>query len=636
MSEHYYGFDLGDAESAVSLLRGAEQTQPEVLSVQDARSFISAYAQLNDGSLLIGESACYSTQAVYRSLRFKSRFLTDQQSEKDVRRFAAGVLNELRQAGHMDAGEEACVYVGCPAGWTKADRERYRRIFEDCGYPPVRIISESRAALVSACQSRHFQVSYDIMQKPVLVVDVGSSTTDFAFILGGKEVALQTAGEVYFGGGVLDELLLEACVQRSPRAKAVRQTLEDNPLWKSYCEFACRRLKEKYFSDPEYFDTAPLTKTIRLMNDPMQRLTLTMDREMADHLLNRPAARLAGRSFSGAFLESLRQVREHIGDPLPELVFLTGGVSKMSGVRDWCAQVFPEAVVITGSEPEFSVSRGLAWSGRIDQELRAFRREVQDLIDSNAVDRIVSAHIPKLYRGLVDALVKPILKEVVLPVFDRWRSGEISRLSDIDGCLETEIEQWMHTDRAQELMTKPVAEWLRPIVYEIEDLTMPICVKHNVPYRALSLSSYLSLTDVDIHIDAKEVLAVEGLTWLINTIISILVGLICGGSGMAVISSGIAGIAAGAVISLLVLFLGKDKMQELFMGMDIPRHLRRLVPRAHFEQRLERVEGEVRAGFLKNLEGEKNAEITRKLSEGISGQIETCLNRMAEVVEIPL
>ena len=36
--------------------------------------------------------------------------------------------------------------------------EEYRQIFESAGFPPLKIVSESRAALVSACQSKHMQV----------------------------------------------------------------------------------------------------------------------------------------------------------------------------------------------------------------------------------------------------------------------------------------------------------------------------------------------------------------------------------------------------------------------------------------------------------------------------------------------
>ncbi len=632
----YYGFDLGDAESAVCRLNKRDAGVPEVLPVREARSFITAYAQLPTGELLIGESACYDTSAVRRSIRFKSGFLTDPESEKDVKRFAAGVLGELYADGNLVKDDDCCFYIGCPAGWDRAARERYRRIFEDTGYPPARIVSESRAALISACQSKHFQVGYDIMSKPVLVVDIGSSTTDFAFILGGKEVELQTAGEVRLGGGIMDELLLEESIRQSDDEAAVRRALETSPPWRSYCEFAARRLKEQYFSDEDYWRDNECQKTILIRVGAGAKLTLRIDEKIADRVLNKGAAQLEGRSFKEAFIGSLKELRAKLKDQLPELLFLTGGVSRLPAIRDWCEKVYPEAVIITGAEPEFSVSRGLAWSGRIDEELREFRKEVEELIDSSAVERIVEGRIDDLYHRIVDAMVEPILRRVALPVFDRWRNDDIRKLSDIDQIVQKEIEAWLHSDEAQQLLVRPIAEWLKPVAYDVEEKTMPICVRHNVPYKAMSLNSYFSLSDIDIRIDAKEVFAVEGLTWLINTIISIIVGLVCGGSGLAIISSGISGIVAGAILSLLILFLGKEKMQEVFMNADIPRPMRKLVPRGHFEARIDRMTEEVKSSFYSNLENEKNAEITERMAAEISQQIEQCLAKMAEVVEIPL
>ena len=634
--EKYYGFDLGDAESAISRLGWKDEGEPVILPVREAGSFVTAYARLESGELLIGESACYDTHAVKRALRFKSNFLTDPQSEKDVRAFAAGVLGELYADGNLVKNDDSCFYIGCPAGWDRAARERYRAIFEDVGYPPARIVSESRAALISACQSKHFQVGYDIMARPVLVVDIGSSTTDFAFILGRKEVELQTAGEVRLGGGIMDELVLEESLRLSPDEGRVRRALAQSPPWRSYCEFAARRLKEQYFADEDYWKDRECSKTVRILSAGDVRLTLRLDASIADRVLNRGARQLEGKSFSQAFIDSLKAVRQKIGDTMPELLFLTGGVSKLRLVRDWCQSVFPEAVVITGAEPEFSVSRGLAYSGRIDAQMREFRREVDDLIDSSTVERIVEARIDDLYRRVVDALVEPILRHVAMPVFDRWRNGDIRRLSDIDGVMQKEIEVWLHSDEAQALLVRPIADWLKPVAYDVEERTMPICVRHNIPYKALSLNSYFALSDIDIRIDAREVFAVEELTWLINGIISVIVGLICGGSGLAIVSSGISGIVAGAIGSLLILFLGKDKMQEMFMNADILKPARKLVPRAHFEMRVGRLTEEVKASFQSKLEHEKNAEITERMAAEISQQIEQCLLHMAEVVEIPL
>ena len=364
--------------------------------------------------------------------------------------------------------------------------------------------------------------------------------------------------------------------------------------------------------------------------------TLRLDAEIADRILNRGAKQLDGKSFREAFIDSLKLLKDKLGEHKPELLFLTGGVSKLPAIRQWCADLFPDAVVITGAEPEFSVSRGLAWSGRIDEELRQFRQEVAELVDSSVVEQIVDKHINDLYHRIVDAMVEPILRRVALPVFDRWRNDEIEKLSDIDQIVQKEIETWLHTDEAQALLVKPIAEWLKPVAYDVEEKTMPICVRHNVPYRAMSLNSYFSLSDIDIRIDAREVFAVEGFTWLINAIISIIVGLICGGSGLAIISGGISGILAGAILSLLILFLGKDRMQKVFMNLDIPAPMRKLVPRSHFEARIERMTEEVKSSFYSSLENEKNAEIASRLASEITQQIEQCLTKMAEIVEIPL
>ena len=634
--DKFYGFDLGDAESAISFLQKGGKTEPEILAIAGAGSFITAYANLSSGELLIGEKACYTGGAIRRRIRFKSRFLTDPESQKDVRAFAAGVLGELYAEGLLNKHDDCCFYIGCPAGWDKNVREEYRVIFEKAGYPPVRIVSESRAALVSACQSRHLQVGYDILSKPVLVVDIGSSTTDFAYILSGRETEMQTAGEVRLGGGAMDELLLMEALWASKDRKAIEAVFEKNEPWKNYCEFAARRLKEKYFSDEEYWKENPCTETVLIYYDRPIRLTLSMDQEMAEKLKDKGIPSLGGRSFKKVFTDSLREVRDSIVDRQPELVFLTGGVSKLNDIRTWCKDIFPEAVVITGAEPEYSVSRGLAYSGRIDEELREFKAEIEQLKASTVVEQVVRQNIPELYRMAVDTMLEPVLTNAAIPVFDRWRNGEIRRLCDTDPAMEEEITRYLKTEEARSLLSGMVARWLKPVADELEEYTMPICARHHVPYTALSLNSYFKLSDMDIHIDAKNVFAVEELTWLIDSVISILIGLLCGGSGIALISSGPVGIMAGALASLLILILGKGKMEKALLKMDLPKAVRKLVPKNSFRSRLESVGDSVKENFYKNLEGERSEEITLRMTEEISAQIEECLTRMAEVVEIPL
>ncbi|MGX8773884.1 MAG: Hsp70 family protein [Bacillota bacterium] len=635
--DRFFGFDLGDAESAIARLYKEDQVVPEMITVAGEKSFITAYAQLNSGELLIGEKACYADNVNKRRIRFKSRFLTDGSSAADVKSFAAGVLGQLYGSGDLIKNEETSIYVGCPAGWNRNAREHYREIFESAGYPPVKIISESRAAMVSACQSKHLQIGVDILSKPVLVVDIGSSTTDFAYIMGGKEVEMQTAGEVMLGGGLMDEILLEESVASSGMfKKKIQSVFDESEPWRAYAEFAARRLKEKYFSDEDYWSRNKCVESIVLHYNLPVKLTLRMDKAIADKLVNKKISKLDGRSFRQVFIESLKDVKNGIDGKQPELIFLTGGVSKLPAIRQWCSEVFKDSVIITATDPEFSVARGLAYCGRIDEDLREFKEDLDKLVHSNTIEDIVSKHLPQLYRDAVDTLVDPIVSRVALPIFEKWRSGEISKLEDTDVILQQDIASFLEEDATRELLAGPITSWLRPVIEELEEYTVPICIKHRVPYTALSLKSYLSVSDIDIKVDAKELFAITEMTILIDSIVTALLAILMSTLSFIPFFADPSGIMVGIITSIVVLFLGKDKMQEKMLSADIPKPMRKLVPKSAFSSRMDNISSSVKEAFYESLEQEKNDEISQRMVEEISTQIQHTLVKMAEVVEIPL
>ena len=635
--DRFFGFDLGDAESAIARLYKEDQVVPEMITVAGEKSFITAYAQLNSGELIIGEKACYADNVNKRRIRFKSRFLTDGSSAADVKSFAAGVLGQLYGSGDLIKNEETSIYVGCPAGWNRNAREHYREIFEGAGYPPVKIISESRAAMVSACQSKHLQIGVDILSKPVLVVDIGSSTTDFAYIMGGKEVEMQTAGEVMLGGGLMDEILLEESVAASGIfKKKIQAVFEESEPWRAYAEFAARRLKEKYFSDEDYWSRNKCVESIVLHYNLPVKLTLKMDKDIAGKLVNKKTSKLGGRSFREVFVESLKDVKKGIDGKQPELIFLTGGVSKLPAIRQWCGEVFKDSVIITATDPEFSVARGLAYCGRIDEDLREFKEDLDKLVRSNTIEDIVSKHIPQLYRDAVDTLVDPIVAKVALPIFEKWRSGEISRLEETDVILQQDIADFLSEDETRELLAGPITSWLRPVIEELEEHTVPICIKHRIPYTALSLRSYLSVSDIDIKVNAKELFAINEMTILIDSIVTALLAILMSTLSFIPFFADPSGIMVGIITSIVVLFLGKDKMQEKMLSADIPKPMRKLVPKSAFSSRMDNISADVKEAFYKSLEQEKNDEISQRMVEEISTQIQHTLVKMAEVVEIPL
>ncbi|MBR4473608.1 MAG: Hsp70 family protein [Oscillospiraceae bacterium] len=701
---YYWGFDLGDGESALARVGSEGNNVPEIVEVDGKKVTITVWAVMRSGEVRIGENAARSASAAVRSAaRFKRRFL-DAQSDSAalIRDFSARVFESLRASGELSGGEKSnSVYVGCPAGWDSEARGRYQRIFETIGFPTPKVVSESRAVMVGAIQSNSVRDHVDLRAKSVLVIDIGSSTTDFAYINKGKEAEIRTGGEVALGGGVMDEVLLDACIAASPNAASLRRVMEESESWKVDCELHARKLKEKYYSLPaDERGSRDCSESLMITYDEPMILDLVMNRKTAALLTEKPCPQLNGQSFRKVFCAGLKEVRESIGDQLPELLFLTGGVSRMEEIRSWCQEVFPEAVIYTDREPEFSVARGLAWCGRIDHELQCFRADVEKLIASNTVESIVSSRLNDLYLSALKELLDPLLDQAVKPVLLDWRSGKIERIKDMEEALQERIKVYLYSEQAKASLYQPVADWLLQISDELEQYTSEICRRYHVPDRSLEISSVLSASDFRIleRLEARDVLSGDTLTWtavFVESIISFLVAMLCGGSGVVLISEGPIGMLIGFILSFMILIvshaMGRKAIDEKLMNANLPLAIRRialsnalphidmpnlgigdslknsaagrllsgseesdaapekkrhLLPRLRWsdpdgisERRMQTIRSKIRQNcekLLKDQDNEDLAALNARMSRDISEQIETRLKELAEQVEIPL
>ena len=149
---NYWGFDLGDGESTLARVGSTGVSYPQIIDVDGKKVTITVWAVMRNGEVRIGENAARSAASAVRSAaRFKRRFL-DVQSDSAalIRDFSARVFESLRDSGALVGGEKSnSVYVGCPAGWDAENRARYRRIFETIGFPNPKVVSESRAVMVT-------------------------------------------------------------------------------------------------------------------------------------------------------------------------------------------------------------------------------------------------------------------------------------------------------------------------------------------------------------------------------------------------------------------------------------------------------------------------------------------------------
>ena len=67
------------------------------------------------------------------------------------------------------------------------------------GLREPQVISESRAAFLYAKYAKTVALDIDVLSKTALVIDIGSSTLDFAYIVDGRETGVGTFGETALG-----------------------------------------------------------------------------------------------------------------------------------------------------------------------------------------------------------------------------------------------------------------------------------------------------------------------------------------------------------------------------------------------------------------------------------------------------
>jgi len=192
----FIGYDLGHGETALGRAYGAT---------------VGAEA-LNIAAL--GPNANVA-------LKFKSRELDLDSVRIPTFMFTETLINGLADEGTILGPKDSQFIVGCPSGWSADDREAYRDVFKTSGLKTVRIVPESRAALMTALEQGYLSV--EDARASVLIIDIGSSTTDFTYC---SDLDAQDVGHNILGSGLLDTEIFELNLARQKDRKKIEQLIE--------------------------------------------------------------------------------------------------------------------------------------------------------------------------------------------------------------------------------------------------------------------------------------------------------------------------------------------------------------------------------------------------------------------------
>ena len=632
-SSEIIGFDLGHGESAVTIAMTRALTEPQVLDVQGRKSMITAVAHHPSRGTLIGEDAYTAKNLSNLRIRFKSPHLDQQRVREPIRLFAEKVYRILTADGKIKGKGESHFIVGCPSGWNLQTRAGYALLLKEAGMSPVTVMAESRAAFLNAKEAGDLNVKEEQLAGSVLIIDIGSSTTDFTAVQSLKEYPIDF-GQNELGAGLIDVAILEHTLHTHKNRQDLLRLFSQAPHLKAKCELRCRKVKEMYFSNEEKYREEPAQDVELIEAEKDILFQVKMAQPEMEVILSAPLPDLNRRSWKEAFQEALQVSKERTKNLPPQLVLLTGGASRMGFVRTLAEGVFPEARVLLGAEPEFAIAKGLAWAGRIDQKTKAFRDEVDGVLQSEQVAGIVRSKLPDLLSALAATLAQKLPDQFVIPAFTDWQKGQIKTLAALEPVVESRLDTWLASPKGKEALALPVIQWFDSLKPQIESLTNPICDRYHIRRSSLSLPSSKAWGGKIPPglFDPKKMLALDDFADILNLIVSSVVGTIMGGTGTALLLKGPVGWVVGFLFAAVVLAFGKDKALDYLKNTDFPVFTRKLVLRQIVEWNLRKGEPELKNKILESFSG--NPQATEKIAQDVTGAIREQLNKSADAAEL--
>ena len=635
------GFDLGHAETAIMQTQKDATTQPKHLKVNGESPVITAVAEEMEGQVEIGENAVISENQKSVRVMFKSPHLENPETRHPTKLFVQKIVTILSEQKQINGAAGSLFVVGCPSGWPPETRAAYEALLREAGMQHVMVIPESRGAFLSARESR--DIPEKDLRGSVLIVDIGSSTTDFTAV-SNLEAKPIDFGENNLGAGLLDKIIFKRSLNTQKNSAELKGLLDSYPPSKAKCLLLCRKAKEKYFNKRKSVTSAELITDGT--TDVIYKVKISSDREMDEVLstpigefLEQPNPGLGQLDWKTAFRIMLEKAEKKMDTP-PQSILLTGGASRMKFVESLLQEVFPEArEVKRGAEPEYAIAQGLALAGRLHDKMEKFRKDFRHVFESGQLQKAIQTDsLKKLIDGIVDFLV-PELERIILSAFRDWRNGHISTLNGMESATESRIKQYLESLKeepgAKKLGEKVIKDWIdtsvRPVV---NDLFTPICDKAGIPPDS-SLRLSQDFSDHALHVraipssDIEATDSLDNLSLIAAAIGAVIIATLLGGSGAALLMSGPIGWILGLIIGAIVMFIGREAAMDMARDIDLPKLLRQMMTSEEkVRKKLRENRSKLRRQLSTALRG--NASAFDKIINGIAKMVKDELKEKAE------
>lgn len=470
------GFDLGDGETALTKVARfnahgeAQNFTPEPIKINGRRSNVTALGKDKDGHFVIGDRVILGKQNTGLYLHFKKEPCrsTSQESELLVE-FVRQVHQHLEEDGQIGELGTYFYFVGCPSGWNSNTRGEYEALLRRSGVKNLSVVPESHAALIFNKETQsHTGVT--------LIVDIGSSTTDFTF---SEDVKCPSKSDgVPLGGSLIDMAIFNEFfikMLQNPEHQDEIELYHKTPRNFNETVLKCRRTKQDFFTGGGY-ETPEFKITFQNNEGEPTSVWFSLTEEIMRKVLATPVK--GSLNWKEAFRQALEDFKaQHIVPAAvpPGMIILTGGGSGLSFVRGVCQEVFPGWRLNPDNNPDLAIASGLAHWGRVIAQAQSFKNEARAFIEKQVPD-VVGKKLPDLFDLIVPTLSESIMQHVVKKGLENWRGEKVCRLNDLEAHMKDLALMWGVSSNTKALIKAQSGAWLKEVEKEISREAEALCV----------------------------------------------------------------------------------------------------------------------------------------------------------------
>ncbi|MBF2020042.1 MAG: hypothetical protein IGR93_08065 [Hydrococcus sp. C42_A2020_068] len=490
---HFIGFDLGHGQTALASIPTHASARLEILEINNKKVQTTAFKRSDDGKIATGDRAFNSVVEPPNQLciAFKKRATSEPEYRKNMQEYYYSTLQHLQETNQVPQWHDRVIIIGCPSEWKQKERESYQELFSNPQFPKPEVVSESRAALLHVMEQQGKTITKaDLDDGAVLVIDCGSSTTDFTIIHGwNSEEPLDDFGDD-LGASYFDEEIFKYSVEKNEDAANLFALIQANPNLVPMLKYLCRQAKEKYFDAPDDFAEDNVSVGYRRIGNTI--FEPLVNGVLMNQLIHQPLAN-SQYSWIQTFQNLLQRAKNEITTRGYSLraILLTGGASRMGFIRESIKQIFlqenPEIKFQQDPEPEFSVASGLARWGRRRYLIESFRENTKRVFDEE-MPELIEKHSSEFLDILIPKLMDIVIPLFVIPGLFDWKQGKFETTEVLQKQIKQQTNQWLQTSEGIELIASVGNEWWhKGVGKEFLFFIDPLCRKHDVPTGSMNL-----------------------------------------------------------------------------------------------------------------------------------------------------